>query len=148
MVHILSGQYWENCGQQEADSYEQKLEPTLRVGLQYLRDYSEETGALSILYLRNEDIPFDSGRRARNESCGAGFFANLQDLENWAKTHSTHLKIWRGALSHYKAFEDERRFHTWHEVCVIGQGDARFEYVNRVPGTGVMASILLQSPSM
>jgi hypothetical protein len=145
MVHIRSGQYWENCSKEEADSYEQKLEPTLQQGLKYLHEHSMETGALSIQYLRNEDVHYPGGsREERKESCGAGFFANLEDLEHWAKSHASHLKIYGGALAHYKAFGDERRFRTWHEVCVINEGDAIFEYVNCSPHTGVIASMPLK----
>lgn len=149
MVHIRSGQYWENCGEEEADSYEQKLEPTLQQGLKYLHENSTETGALSIQYLRNEDVQFPCGNKEeRKESCGAGFFANLADLEHWAKSHASHLKIYGGALAHYKAFGDERRFRTWHEVCVITEGDAMFEYVNCSPDTGVISNVPLQGGAM
>ena len=79
----------------------------------------------------------------KKESCGAGFFANLEDLENWAKSHGSHLKIWRGALAHYKVFGEDRRFRTWHEVCVVGEGDATFEYVNCAPSKGVIESVPL-----
>ncbi|KAH8728555.1 heme-containing dehydratase protein [Phaeosphaeriaceae sp. PMI808] len=145
LVHIRSGQFWENCGQQEADSYEQKLEPTLRAGLQYLSENAEETGAIGLRYLRNEDLPVVSGSRERKETCGAGFFANLEDLEKWAKTHQSHLRIYRGALSHYKAFGDARKFRTWHEVSVIKEGDAKFEYLNCTPNTGAIGHIPFKS---
>lgn len=138
LVHIRSGQYWENCSQIEADAYEHKLEPTLRSGLQYLQQNSNDTGAIALRYIQNADLPFDSNARQRKESCGAGFFANLEDLERWAHTHQSHLKIYRGALAHYKEFGDLRKFRTWHEVSVIGEGAATFEYVNcdLEPGVG------------
>jgi hypothetical protein len=142
LVHIRSGQFWENCGQQEADSYEQKLEPTLRSGLQYLRDHSTDTGAIALRYLRNVDLPPDPNARQCKETCGAGFFANLEDLEKWAKTHVSHLRIYKGAMQHYKAFGEERRFRTWHEVCVIEEVDARFEYVNCDLGEGVSGGMV------
>ncbi|KAG9193133.1 hypothetical protein G6011_03168 [Alternaria panax] len=148
MVHIRSGQYWENCSREEADSYEQKLEPTLKKGLGYLHENSAETGALSIQYLQNEHVCANddsTNKKKRKESCGAGFFANLEDLEHWAKSHPSHLKIYGGALAHYKAFGDERKFRTWHEVYVIKEGDAMFEYVNCLPDTGVIASVPLIS---
>jgi hypothetical protein len=136
MVQIRSGQFWENCGQQEADAYEQKLEATLRAGLTYLHENPRDTKAMSIRYLRNSDLSGDEEGRDRKETCGAGFFANLEDLERWAHTHHSHLKIYRGAMAHYKAFGDLRRFRTWHEVSVIREGDARFEYVNCMPKEG------------
>jgi hypothetical protein len=130
LVHIRSGQFWENCGQQEADAYERKLEPTLEAGLQYLRDHADETGSMGLRYMRNADLPANVNDRPRKETCGAGFFTNLKDLERWAHTHKSHLKIFNGALAHYKEFGDMRRFRTWHEVSVIREGKATFDYVN------------------
>lgn len=144
LVHIRSGQWWRNCDQTETEAYVQKLEPTLRKGLQYLNDNAQETGAMGLRYLRNTDVEKPLYDYGREETCGAGFFANLEDLENWAKTHSSHLAIWRGAMAHYKAFPDNRKFRTWHEVSVIKEGDAQFEYINCTPGTGVMGATMLE----
>lgn len=139
-VHIRSGQLWENCDPQEADAYEEKLEPTLVKGLEYLWQNPVETGTLAIRYLRNADegtMP-STATRWRRETCGAGFFTSLESLESWAKSHPSHLAIWRGALSHFKAFGENRKLRTWHEVSVLQAGDAEFEYINCEPGTGVM----------
>jgi len=146
IVHIRSGQWWDNCESEEVKAYEEKLEPSLCQGLEFLRNNPEESGALSIQYLRNEDVPSpstatgtDQAKRVeKKESCGAGFFRNLSDLESWAKSHKSHLAIYTGALRHYKQFGENRRFRTWHEVCVIGEGEASFEYVNCTRGTGVL----------
>lgn len=80
--------------------------------------------------MRNADLPADINSRPRKETCGAGFFTSLKDLERWAHTHKSHLKIFNGALAHYKEFGDMRRFRTWHEVSVIREADATFDYVN------------------
>lgn len=142
VAHVRSGQFWENCSQIEADSYNTKLEPTLRSGLEYLWENSPETGALGLRYLRNQD-PF-SESVPRKESCGVGFFTNLEALETWAKSHKSHLAIYRGALTHYKTFGEDRKFRTWHEVSVLKEGDAKFEYLNCVPKTGVISSVPLK----
>ncbi|KAI1021658.1 hypothetical protein LB503_013268 [Fusarium chuoi] len=147
VAHIRSGQFWENCGQQEADSYNKRLEPTLHSGLRYLWDNSPETGALGLRYLRNQDPSLEEPR-PRKESCGAGFFTNLEALEVWAKSHKSHLAIYRGALTHYKTFGDDRKFRTWHEVSVLRAGDARFEYLNCVPKTGVIRGVTLKAESI
>ncbi|KAF1932408.1 uncharacterized protein M421DRAFT_54138 [Didymella exigua CBS 183.55] len=144
LVHIRSGQWWKNCDRPETEAYVQKLEPTLRKGLRYLNDNAKDTGAMGLRYLRNTDVNEPLSDYGREETCGAGFFANLEDLESWAKTHSSHLAIWRGAMAHYKAFPNNRKFRTWHEVSVISEGDARFEYVNCTPGTGVMGATQLE----
>ncbi|KAJ3462657.1 hypothetical protein MRS44_007443 [Fusarium solani] len=142
IAHIRSGQFWENCGQEEADAYDRKLEPTLRSGLEYLWENSPDTGALGLRYLRNHDIDSPDGR-PRKETCGAGFFTSLETLETWAKSHRSHLAIYRGAMAHYKAFGDRRKMRTWHEVSVLRGGDAKFEYLNCVPKTGVIRGIPL-----
>jgi hypothetical protein len=148
MVHIRSGQFWETCEEEEAESYEQNLEPTLRAGLRFLNDFPEKTGAMGVRYLRNADVSAGSGGYERKETCGAGFFANLEDLESWAKSHPSHLKIYRGALDHYKTFGSTRLFRTWHEVSVIRKGDANVEYINCTPGTEVIRFLYLGSSSL
>lgn len=148
LAHIRSGQFWENSGQQEADAYEEKLEPTLHKGLQYLWENPKETEAMSVRYLRNEPEDADSSNgRPRKESCGAAFFRSLDKLEEWAKTHPSHLAIYRGALSHYKEFGDHRRLRTWHEVSILEEGNAVFEYINCTPETGVIRSLPLEIKS-
>ncbi|KAL2687625.1 hypothetical protein Neosp_005187 [[Neocosmospora] mangrovei] len=137
-------QFWENCGQEEADAYDRKLEPTLRSGLEYLWENSPDTGALGLRYLRNHDIDSPDDR-PRKETCGAGFFTSLETLETWAKSHRSHLAIYRGAMAHYKAFGDRRKMRTWHEVSVLRGGDAKFEYLNCVPKTGVIRGIPLMA---
>lgn len=145
IVHIRSGQFWENCDVEESDSYEQKLEPTLRAGLEYLWTHPQESGALGVRYLRNDDdeSTYEPGLAHRKETCGAGFFTSLEHLEKWAKSHRSHLAIYKGAMTHFKTFGDNRKFRTWHEVSVLREGDAQFEYVNCVPQTGVVANLRL-----
>ncbi|KAF2800335.1 hypothetical protein K505DRAFT_12258 [Melanomma pulvis-pyrius CBS 109.77] len=143
IVHIRSGQFWENCSLGEAESYESKLEPTLRTGLKYLCENPVEAGVVGIRYLRNEDFSAPSCERKRKETCGAGFFTSLENMEKWAKNHRSHLAIYRGALAHYKAFGDNRKLRTWHEVSVLKGGEARFEYINCPPETGVIGRISL-----
>jgi hypothetical protein len=67
----------------------------------------------------------------------------MADLETWAARHPSHLAIWAGAIKHGKKFGDKRRFRTWHEVSVLRGGEARFEYVNCVKGTGLMEGMMV-----
>ncbi|KAH7171398.1 heme-containing dehydratase protein [Dactylonectria macrodidyma] len=143
LVHIRSGQFWENCDAIESAAYEEKLEPTLRDGLQFLWDNPEEGGAVGLRYLQNTDTTSTEAQDDRKESCVTGFFTSLGRLESWAKTHKSHLAIFRGALAHAKLFGDARKFRTWHEVSVLNEGDAKFEYINCVPETGVISFIPL-----
>ncbi|KAF7591426.1 hypothetical protein BBP40_001587 [Aspergillus hancockii] len=146
LVYIRSGQFWNNCDEEEKRMYEERLEPTLRKGLSYLWQNPLESGAMGLRYLQN--VPPSSPWPAQsNESCVVGFFRNLADLENWAKRHASHLAIYTGAIRHAKTFGEKRRFRTWHEVSVLKGGDAHFEYVNCLPGTGVIKSITLTEAS-
>lgn len=142
LVHIRSGQFWENCQQKEIDAYEQTLEPTLEAGLRYLRSSPKQTNCMNIRYMRNASLTLDSDATPLKETCGAGFFANLEDLERWAHTHPSHLKIYGGAMKHYKEFGDERKFRTWHEVSVVTEGEAEFEYVGCEVGEGMCGGMI------
>ncbi|TWU76204.1 hypothetical protein ED733_003738 [Metarhizium rileyi] len=144
MVHIRSGQYWESCGPEEAASYEDNLESTLANGLQYLWDHRTASGAMGLRYLRNTD----GTNQVLKETCGAGFFCNLKNLEDWAKSHPSHLAIYTGAIRHAKRFGDERKFRTWHEISILKEAEARFEYVNCLPLTGVIPFLRLKEASL
>ncbi|KAH8428970.1 phenylacetaldoxime dehydratase family protein [Aspergillus melleus] len=167
LAHIRSGQFWKHCPDDERRSYEENLEPTLRNGLAYLWQNPVETGSMALRYLLNvpppssppspsspisprpshESSPSPSPPSQRplresesesDESCVTGFFRNLSDLETWAKRHPSHLAIYTGAIRHAKTFGATRQFRTWHEVSVLGRGEAQFEYVNCVEGTGMI----------
>ncbi|KHN94549.1 uncharacterized protein MAM_07604 [Metarhizium album ARSEF 1941] len=140
MVHIRSGQYWESCGPGETASYEDHLEPALESGLEYLWENRDISGAMGLRYLRNTD----GSDRVLKETCGAGFFCNLQHLEDWARSHPSHLAIYTGAIRHAKKFGRERKFRTWHEVSILKEGEASFEYVNCLPETGVIPFLQLE----
>ncbi|KAL5337226.1 heme-containing dehydratase protein [Aspergillus crustosus] len=176
IVHIRSGQFWENCPLIEADAYVTTLQPTLLAGLRYLWSNRSESGAMGLRFLRNSrDTSFpllsakpgaESGAESgpapepaagagaatltpeAKETCAAGFFRNLSDLEKWAKRHVSHLAIFNGAIRHAKEFGEERKFRTWHEVSVLKRGEARFEYLNCVPDTGVIAFLPLERDSV
>lgn len=142
MTHIRSGQYWETCPTPEREAYETILEPTLLKGLSYLWENPHESGTLGLRFLRNVDHN-TAGKQL--ETCGAGFFRTLGDLEIWAKRHKSHLAIFNGAIAHAKEFGPDRKFMTWHEVCVLKEGEGQFEYLNCAPNTGVIRFVKLQA---
>jgi len=144
MVHIRSGQFWENCGPQESDAYRSKLKPTLEAGLAYLWQNAVDTGTIGLRYLCN----LGPEGRQRQETCGAGFFRSLGDLEHWAESHPSHLAIFHGAIDHATAFGAGRKLRTWHEVSVLKQGEAAFEYVNCHPATGVIRFVKLERSTL
>ncbi|KAF2222482.1 hem-containing dehydratase protein [Elsinoe ampelina] len=145
LCHIRSGQFWEKCEAVELEAYETKLRSTLLNGLGYLWDNPLDNGVIGLRFLRNVEKDGD-GKEAvpRKESCGAGFFRNLADLEHWAEKHMSHLKIWTGAISHAKRFGPEMGLRLFHEVSVLKKGEAEFEYVNCLPETGAIRYMKLE----
>lgn len=147
MVHIRTGQFWENCPEEEVYSYEHNLEPTLRSGISYLRS-TESSGAIGLRYLRNANPPSSHEQtEPLKESCVTSVFTSLDALENWAKSHKSHLAIYNGAMRHAKKFGPDRKFRTWHEVVVLKESEGRFEYLNCEPTTGVLGRVERQKKS-
>lgn len=147
LVHIRSGQFWGNCDAVETEAYEAHLEPSLRAGLRWVWENRDESGAMGLRFIRNVPLSntnLKDGVDPAKETCAAGFFRNLEDLERWAKRHPSHLKIFNGAIRHAKTFGDARKFRTWHEVSVLKKGEAEFEYVNCLPETGVIRFLPLE----
>ncbi|KAL4932514.1 phenylacetaldoxime dehydratase family protein [Aspergillus undulatus] len=151
IVHIRSGQFWENCTDAERQAYEENLEPALREGLRYVWNNRSESGALGLRFLRNSRSTYartpitpspssheDELPNLVKETSAAGFFRNLSDLERWAKGHPSHHAIFNGAIKHARRFGAERKMRTWHEVSVLKRGEVCFEYLNCVPETGVV----------
>ncbi|KAG5973956.1 hypothetical protein E4U55_000175 [Claviceps digitariae] len=158
MVHIRSGQFWHACDAPERDAYEHALQPRLLAALESLRDNRRASGAVGVRYLRNQDghehglglglglgcvdphhyLSSDPAQQAsRGETSVAAFFRSLRHLEDWASQHPLHLAIYAGAMRHARRFGEARRLRTWHEVSVLKAGEATFEYIHCMPGTGV-----------
>lgn len=144
MCHIRSGQWWERCPDDERDAYEHDLQVALMGGMRYLWAHPTETGTLGLRFLFN----VDANDVMRKESCGAGFFRNLADLEKWSSTHSSHLQIFMGAIHHAQQFGEQRKFMTWHEVSILKEGEAKFAYVNCDPRTGVIQHVALRRDAL
>jgi hypothetical protein len=167
LLHIRSGQWWARCPSEERQAYEEILEPVLRKGMSYLEDHARESGDFGLRFMRqlvsnrlirqdeedqnNETSHSDTATddasdtestripERRMETCSAGFFRSLKDLEQWAAKHPTHHKIFHGAHAHSTRFGKETfRLRTWHEVAVLKPGEVNFEYVNCEPRTGLI----------
>ncbi len=113
-------------------------------GMQHLWDNPLDTGTIGLRFLQN----VDSNDTKIKETCGAGFFRNWADLEHWSSTHPSHLAIFVGALNHARRFGPDKKFMTWHEVSILKEGEARFEYVNCDPKTGVIKWVQLEQEEL
>ncbi|KAH7324790.1 putative phenylacetaldoxime dehydratase family protein [Stachybotrys elegans] len=142
VVFIRTGQFWENCDDEEAEAYERRLEPSLEAGLGYLGDNPATTGAMGLRYLRNVG---EAKGKKRRETCVTGFFTSLDMLEGWAKSHKSHLAIYNGAMRHAKTYGPDRKLRTWHEVVVLKKDEAKMEYVNCTNRTGLIAHLEMEN---
>lgn len=141
MTALRSGQLWVGAGAEQNEDYLQNLQPKLMRGMNYLVDHRRETGTLALRVMTNLD---DHGRE-RAETSVLAYFLSLGQLEDWAKSHETHLDIYRHAIAMNRKFKEKREVVTWHEVFIMPAASA-FEYVNCHPKTGVLPYFELLEP--
>jgi len=130
---LRSGQFWEGAGAEQLDDYVQALQPKLIHGMDYLLKHKSETGTLSLRVMTN----LDKAGCERAETSVLAYFLSLTHLEDWAKSHETHLDIYRHAIAMNRKFKEKREVITWHEVFIM-PASTTFEYVNCHPQTGVL----------
>ena len=114
---IRSGQIWEHCDEREREIYFGEVEPNLTAGIDFL-DEHPETGCLSARFLREQTL---DGTDLESTSF-VGWFDELRSLEEWAKSHPTHLAIFDSFLAMVGKLEGRIGLRLWHEVAAIPAG--------------------------
>ena len=117
---IRSGQVWEHCGEAERELYFTDVEPNLTAGIDFLAKHPE-TGCISSRFLREQTI---DGEDLESTSF-VGWFRDLKSLEDWSRTHPTHLAIFNSFLSMVADLGFDIDIRLWHEVAVIPAGCVR-----------------------
>lgn len=128
---IRSGQDWEEADDDERRLYLEEIEPTLRDGMDFLRDHGAEVGCYSNRYVRH----IDADGNPVDQSFNLGHWRSLDLLERWAESHPTHLRIF---VTFFKVVTSLRKLRLYHEVLVVDAADQSYEYVNCHPNTGLM----------
>lgn len=128
---IRSGQDWEEADEAERALYLDEIEPTLRDGMDFLRDHGEEVGCYSNRYVRH----IDPQGNPIDQSFDLGHWRSLERLERWAESHPTHLRIF---TTFFKVVTSLRKLRLYHEVLVVDAGDQSYEYINCHAATGLM----------
>ena len=141
MTALRSGQYWIGAGPEQLADYLDNLQPKLMRGMNFLLDNKEDTGTLALRVMSNLD---DDGS-ARAETSVLAYFLSLDQLEDWSKSHVTHLDIYGHAIAMNRKFKEKREVVTWHEAFVM-PASTSFEYVNCHPRTGVLPYFELLEP--
>jgi aldoxime dehydratase len=130
---LRSGQYWEGAGEEQSRDYLEALQPKLMRGMNYLREHKAATGCMSLRVMTN----LNEDGSPRSETSVAGYFVAMENLEGWAKSHETHLDIYRHAIAMNRLHKEKREVTTWHELFALQEGHA-FEYINCHPETGML----------
>ena len=131
---IRSGQDWSSTqGDQRAD-YLERIEPVLLAGMNFLRDKGGNIGCYSCRYMREMEADGTPAER----SFGLAYFRTMAELERWAEHHPTHLAIFNTFLEIAPKYGPDLQLRLWHEVSVLPAGNQFGEYVNCLPGTGLL----------
>lgn len=128
---IRSGQDWGETEGEERRTYLEDIEPTLRAGMDYLRDEGLEAGCYSNRYVRHVDAQGNPVEK----SFGVSHWRSLEHLEHWAESHPTHLAIFVTFNRLAKKFKNLKLYH---EVSVFDPSAQSYEYINCHPNTGLL----------
>lgn len=131
---IRSGQNWSACGPDELAIYDAEVRPVLKTGMDFLRDNAAETGCLSCRFMN--EVAIDGS--ALKKSFGLACFLSLKHLETWAKSHPTHLAIFKSFHTLVRKRNFELDLKLWHEVAVMPEGTCFGDYLNCDPATGLL----------
>lgn len=134
---IRSGQDWLDTTDEERHMYLGDVEPVLREGMDFLRDDGREIGCYANRYMTvtgadGNPIP---------KSYGMSWWRGLADLERWAESHPTHVKIFGAAMKYLSTMGPAAKLRLYHEVTVARSGEQFFEYLNCHPETGLLRAV-------
>jgi aldoxime dehydratase len=133
---IRSGQDWSDTDAAEREMYLNDVEPVLRAGMDFLTTEGRAIGCYANRYL----TVVEDGRPVER-TFGMGWWHSLADLERWAESHATHVAIFGAAMRYLSTLGPAARLRLYHEVSVVAEGEALFEYVDCRPGTGLLGAL-------
>jgi aldoxime dehydratase len=131
---IRSGQDWSATSGQERTLYLTNIQPTLADGMQFLQQDGASIGCLSCRYM----TVLDDHGHATEKTFGLVHFDSLANLEQWARTHPTHLAIFGGFQEYVQKLNFNVELRLYHEVSVVSADGQYFEYINCHPDTGLL----------
>ena len=131
---IRSGQEWTDTEGRERALYTNEMEPTLRAGMEFLRDHGPRIGCYVNRYMRHVDA---SGQPLQ-KTFGLSYWRSLAQLEHWAEFHPTHLAIFGTFMRIVQELEFNLKLRLYHEVAVLSQDEQDYEYINCHAGSGLL----------
>ncbi|WP_137128622.1 phenylacetaldoxime dehydratase family protein [Rhizobium sp. FY34] len=130
---IRSGQDLSDSGEEERAVYAEIVKPNLIAGMDFLAQQGLEIGCAAARYA--VEITPDGTPLAR--TFGNCLFVSMKHLEDWSKSHPTHLSIFGSFFKMLKARNNQISLRLWHEVVVLPNDEQHFEYLNCHPRTGL-----------
>lgn len=131
---IRSGQDYSDTTGDERDYYLNEVEPTLRRGMDYLRDEGLPIGCYINRYVHVLDEDYAETERSYSVS----WWTDMASLEDWAALHPTHVAIFGGFMQHMSRFDQDAQLRLYHEVMVPDAEQQEFWYLDCHPGTGLL----------
>lgn len=140
---IRSGQDWSATQGRERDLYLREVEPVLRQGMAFLDSPPGlDAGCLASRYLNVVDESFQPVQK----SYGLSWWASLNRMEHWAKSHPTHTSIFGTFMRMVQALDFKLALRLSHEVSVLRSREQRFEYINCHARTGLLRTESASQP--
>lgn len=134
MCLIRSAQNWTHCQGEELDIYRNDVQPVLIEGMNFIRDNPLETGCITCRFMDELSITGET----QLKTFGMAYFLTMADLEEWAKSHPTHLAIFQSFHKMVQKLDFKVDLKLWHEVIVLSADEHVFEYINCHEKTGLL----------
>ena len=115
------------------ETYLRDVKPVKDRGVDFLAQHAD-SGCIAA---RNVDEEAADGT-ALDRACTVAWFASLEHLMTWCKSHRTHLDIYASFFQMVGGGEGPLDVAFWHEVSVLPAGAVTAEYVNCHPMTGFL----------
>jgi aldoxime dehydratase len=131
---IRSGQDYSDTLGEERSFYLQHVEPTLRSGMNFLRDDGLPIGCYVNRYVQIVDADF----ALTEKSYAVSWWVDMAALEEWAKSHPTHVAIFGSFMRHMTRFDQDAQLRLYHEVMVPDASQQEFRYLDCHSSTGVL----------
>ncbi|MFE2426523.1 phenylacetaldoxime dehydratase family protein [Streptomyces sp. NPDC059373] len=129
---IRTAQDW-SAGRLYRETYLADVKPVKDRGVDFLAE-NPGSGCIAARNLVEESAdgaPLD-------RACTIAWFASLEHLMTWCRSHRTHLDIYAAFFRMVGGGEGPLDVAFWHEVSVLPSGSVTAEYVNCDPRTGFL----------
>jgi phenylacetaldoxime dehydratase/aldoxime dehydratase len=115
------------------ETYLRDVKPVKDRGVDFLAQHAD-SGCIAA---RNVDEEAADGTPL-DRACTVAWFASLEHLMTWCKSHRTHLDIYASFFQMVGGGEGPLDVAFWHEVSVLPAGSVSADYVNCHPATGFL----------